>query len=234
MIKTIQSFNGREKMSTRLDTELVELLMPELRECKGRLDAVRRQTAIEIAHKWHGELVRAVTETMKDEFERLHKDREALAATKIELETARIKNQELQGDLHAAKEGRGIYEDKARTELQRQLTAKTNLVGQLTALEQTQRDTIQGLQAELRGRAAAIERYEYDVSQLTTAAAAGAEQVRKDKKALDDLIAEARVSLSLARDNIRSRWGHDLSPFHQSILDDIVTALTKLPPSISP
>lgn len=232
MIKTLQAANGREKMSTRLDTELVELLMPELRECRSPLDGVRRQTAIEIVNKWHGELVRAVAAGVGDEMERLHNEREALVAARTELETARIKNQELQGDLRAAKEGRGVYEDKARTELQRKLTAKEALIEQLTTLEQTQRDTIQSLRAEVRGRVAAIQRYEYDIVQLTTAAASAAEQTRKDKAAIDELIRQARIPLSHARDDIRSLWGNNLSLSQESILNDIITALTKLPPPV--
>lgn len=232
MIKTLEGVvNGQTSLGRRLDAELVETLMPELRDCKGSLDKIRRQTAIELVYNWHRELVHALTDGAKAEMARATQDREALVKLKVELEAVNIKLQETQGDLRAAKEGRGLYEDKARAELQRQLTAKEKLLEQASQLEQTQRETIASLQAELRGRLATVQRYEWDISQLTTAAAANADQTRKDKVAMDALIKEARAALGQARDDIISRWGSDRSPFMEAIYNNIVTALTRLPPS---
>lgn len=231
MIKTLDRIADGKSIGTQLNRELVEVLMPELRDPTRPLDQARLASALQVVDKWHQELIVHIGRTVYG----ITKDsvgiRSELEKAKAATVAAELRVQELQGDLRAAIEGRGMYESKVKTELEAKLAHKERMLTLANELAETRGAVIEQLQAEIKGRLAAVQGYELSISQLTTAAANNAEQARREKAETARLMTEARQHLSEARDNIDDRWGGKAGPFMEAIRNDIVLALTKLPPA---
>lgn len=224
-------FADPDKLPEILDRELVENLLPELSNSTNPVDHVRQATALEAVRKHRHRLLDSIMGGMRTLREINAKDREQITAAKAKAVATELKNQELQSELRALRDGRGIYESKTKTELEAKIAQRDRLLEQEKQLTTTLQDSVQSLQAELRGRLAMVQQYEISVSQLTTAAAGAAEAARRERAEQNAIITAARLQLNEARDNIDARYGHQKLPaFIEAIRNDIVAALVKLPP----
>ncbi len=218
-----------------MDRELARDLLPQLAESTIPKDQIRFSVAIERIWKYRSEMAEQMG--MAEQFFK-EKDKiveKNLIEARKTIESLNIRLSDKERDLRAAQELRGTNESKRVAELEKQLKAQDIHLGEKeTALNHAVKEVVEArnalaaAKAELEGRKAQAASFERDITQLTTAAQAAAEEHRQN---MGRTTTKVRALLGDARDKIDDRWGGGkLTPYLELIRNDIVNALKALPP----
>lgn len=160
----------------------------------------------------------------QEEIKELDKKRVAeITRLTTERDGLRIQLQQVQAELHAAQEMRGIYENKKLTALQKDITAKESVIVDASIKTTELTNLLDATRNELAGRVASCAGYEHDISMLMKASIANAAN-------LD----QAHAYLTTAINAISDRYGANASTFLNAIRTNIAAALAKLPAPAKP
>jgi chromosome segregation ATPase len=216
------------KATAALQTEIVDRLLPDTVGSMKANDIMRRREAFATVGRLRdimAEPVHTMAKIGRQQAEHWQEDRAMLTAVREELakareehakaiEAARVTRVQLETDLRAAREGRGIYESAQLKEAQAEATRQRQQAESL-ALANDAAIKKQAEDAEL-------------IASLQQRVKAQAEEAQNKAQDLSARDGELKRKLTSAHDLIEDRYGNAVPPFLALIFEEIKAAISLL------